>query len=243
MSTVALLQGLATTVRRHNAVYLRVREGEPRLAPYPTASALFEALSPSSGVASEARAWLLRVIVLEYQRARHPLWYALAARGLDPMLGGLRAWMRRVPDADKDQTLHLALAEALGRLRVARPNGPPFPFLTLRRTLERALFRIAADDACERDDAGATWEEAAAVSTSAPHEDPPPFVDCLAHEVGELLTKRSGDDGAVRVLAGAETLDEQMERLASEQLTKTCLQKRHRRAVERVRGDLSRRGS
>jgi hypothetical protein len=243
MSTVTLLQGLATTVRRNNAVYVRAREGEPRLAAYPTASALFDALSPSSGVASEARAWLLRVIVLEYQRARHPLWYALAVRGLEPMLGGLRARMRGVPDADKDQTLHLAVAEALGRLRVARPDGPPFPFLTLRRTLERVLFRIAADDARERDDAGASWEEAAAVSTSAPHEDAPPFVNCLAREVGELLSKRSGDDGAVRVLAGAETLGEQMDRLGSERVTRACLEKRHRRAVERVRGDLSRRGS
>jgi hypothetical protein len=61
--------------------------------------------------------------------------------------------------------------------------------------------------------------------------------------VGELLAKRSGDAGVVRVLAGTEMLGEQMERLSSEHVTKACLQKRHRRAVERVRGDLSRRGS
>jgi hypothetical protein len=243
VSTATRLQGLATTVRKHNVVYLQARDGEPRLAPYPTASALFDALSASSGLASEPRAWLLRVIVLEYQRARHPLWYALAARGLDRMLGRLRALVRGVPDADKDQALHLALAEALGRLRVARPDGPPFPLLTLRRTLERVLFRMAAEIARERDDAGEPGEDIETVSTSAPHEDAPPFRECLAHEVGELLVEGSGDDGPVRVLAGAETLAEQIERLSSEHVTKACLQKRHQRAVERVRGDLSGRGS
>jgi hypothetical protein len=243
VSPDTLLQGLASTVRRHNAVYLRARDGEPRLALYPTGMALFVALSAKSGLDGEARAWLLRVIVVEYQRARHPLWHALAACGLDPMLGRLRTRIRGVPDADKDQALHLALAEALGRLRVARADGPPFPLLTLRRTLERVLFRMAAVSAREREDAGAPWEDADAVSSSAPHEDAPPFVECFAREVGELLVERSGDDGVVRVLAGAETLREQIERLSSEHGTKACIQKRHYRALERVRGDLSGRRS
>ena len=61
--------------------------------------------------------------------------------------------------------------------------------------------------------------------------------------MGGLLVERSGDDRAVRVLAGAETLGEQVERVSTEQTTKACIQKRHYRAVERVRGDLSGRQS
>jgi hypothetical protein len=45
----------------------------------------------------------------------------------------------------------------------------------------------------------------------------------------------------VRVLAGAETLHEQSERLASTDVTYDCLRKRHRRAVDGARHELSQR--
>jgi hypothetical protein len=216
-----------------------VREREACFAPHPTASALFDAFEPRSALDWDARRVLLRLIVLEYQRARHPLWYALAARGLEPMLARLRARSRRRDAEERDQELHMAFADALGRLRVAREGGPVFPLMTLRRALERALFPKRTDDEAELE------EESAFIRIrrrkQAPHEDPPQFVHVLAREVGELLVRRSGSDDAVRVLAGAETLAEQVERRSTEDLTKACLEKRHRRALEAVRGDLARR--
>jgi hypothetical protein len=240
MTTPSLLQGLRNTVRQHDAAYQHVREREAILAPHPTACALFDALEPRSTLDWDARRVLLRVIVLEYQLARHPLWYALAARGLEPMLARLRARSRGRDARERDQELHLAFAEVLGRLRVARESGPVFPLLTLRRALERALFPRPTDEEAELEE-----EESAPRRVrrrkQAPHEDPPQFVQLLAREVAVLLVRRSGSDDAVRVLAGAETLAEQVERRSTEDLTKACLEKRHRRALEAVRGDLARR--
>jgi hypothetical protein len=90
------------------------------------------------------------VIVLEYQRARHPLWYALAARALDPMLGRLRALERGVPDVARTRRCTSHSPRRSAACALPRADGPPFPLLTLRRTLERALFKMAADGARER---------------------------------------------------------------------------------------------
>ena len=236
----SILQSLAGTVNRHAATYLRAREREPLFAAHPTPGAVYDALAIDSGVAGATRAALLRAVVAEYQRGRHPLWYALAAQGLAPMLGRLRSRLHGPVD-ERDQAVHLAFAEELGRLRVARTDGV-FPLLTLRRALERALFTSEADRQRERDDEEAYFEHAG-LRTQQPHEDAAPFVACFAREVGGLLVERSGDDRSVRVLAGAETLGEQVERVSSERTTKACIRKRHLRTVERVRGDLSGRQS
>jgi hypothetical protein len=239
MTSTSFLQSLGSTVRKHDAVYRCVREGEALLAPHPTAGALFDAFESRSALDWNARRVLLRVIVLEYQRNRHPLWYALAARGLEPMLARLRARSRGRDADERDQELHMAFAEALGRLRVAREGGPIFPLMTLRRALERALFARPTDDEEELEEESAFRR--AGRRKQAPHEDPPQYVHVLAREVGELLVRRSGSDDPVRVLAGVETLAEQVQRRSTEHLTKACLEKRHRRALEAVRGELSRR--
>jgi hypothetical protein len=239
MTTASLLQGFGHTVRTHDAAYQRAREREATLAPHPTAGALFDALDSRSALDWSARGVLLRVIVLEYQRGRHPLWYALAARGLEPMLANLCARSRGRDAHERDQELHVAFAEALGRLRVAREGGPVFPLMTLRRALERALFPRRTDDEEQLDEESAFRRIRR--RKQAPHEDPPQFVHVLALEVGELLARRSGSDDAVRVLAGAETLAEQVERRSTADLTQDCLERRHRRAVAAVRGELSRR--
>jgi hypothetical protein len=59
--------------------------------------------------------------------------------------------------------------------------------------------------------------------------------------VSELVARRAGGEDVVRVLAGAETLVEQAERLSPGEASYECLKKRHRRAVHGVRRDLSRR--
>jgi hypothetical protein len=155
------------------------------------------------------------------------------------MLGRLRARARGRDARERDQELHIAFAEALGRLRIAREGGPVFPLLTLRRALERALFVKQTRDEEHLEDEAAFRRLRR--RKQAPHEDPPQFVHVLAREVGELLVRRSGSDDPVRVLAGAETLAEQVERRSTEGLTEACLERRHRRAVEAVRGDLARR--
>jgi hypothetical protein len=236
-----LMNGLAGTVRTHEATYQVARAREPRLADHATAIALFDALAPRSGLTPEARAWLLHVVAVEYQRGRHALWHALAARGLEPMLGRLRTRMRG-PAEERDQAIHIALAEELARLRVARADGLAFPLLTLRRALERALLTTAADRERELEEQEA-YMDYAGRHTQQPHEDAPPFVECLAAEVGQLLVERSGGDDVVRVLVGAETLGDQSERLSTEHVSKECLQKRHRRTVVSVRGALSARES
>ena len=136
--TTTLIQGLRSTLWKHDAEYQRARERAQVLTPYATSVELFDALSPGSGLGSEARHALLRVVVIEYQVARHPLWHALAACGLEPMLGGLRCRMRHLDEDDRDQALHAAFIERLGRLRLRR-GAHVFPLLTLRRGIERAL--------------------------------------------------------------------------------------------------------
>jgi hypothetical protein len=233
------IQSLGSTVHRHDCTYQAARERHPDLAPYGTASALFDALSKQSGLDSEARRRLLRIVVREYQRGRHALWYALAFHGLAPMLRSLRTGARRRRGDDGEQDLHVAFAEVLGRLRVDRPGGPTFPLLTLRRALVRAIFAWQ-----EAEQAGDELQAAESPECApSPHEDPPPFVSLLAREVGELLVESPGGEDAIRVLAGAETLADQVERLSPEDVTYACLQKRHRRAVTCVQRELSRRSS
>jgi hypothetical protein len=231
VSHPTFLQGLGSSVRRHEPVYQRVREREPALAPYATASALFDALAVDARLDADGRQLILRTVVLEYQRARHPLWLVLAVRGLDPMLCAFRARLRCREADERDQDLHVACVEAIARLRIDRAGGPTFPFMTLRRDIARALF--ARDRAEAERDEGVELDDDVPGCAPAPHEDPPPFVRCLAREVGGWI----GED-AVRVLAGAETLGEQAERLAPQGETYDGLQKRHRRAVGRARREL-----
>src|SRR5262249_55826845 len=107
LNHTTLIQGLRSTVRNHDAEDQRARERAQVLAPYARGIALFDALSSDSGLGSETRHALLRVVAVEYQVARHPLWHALAACGLEPMLGGLRCRMRHVDEDDRDQALYV----------------------------------------------------------------------------------------------------------------------------------------
>jgi len=239
LNHTTLIQSLRSTLWKHDAEYQRARERAQVLAPHATGVALFDALSPESGLGSEARHALLRVVVVEYQVARHPLWHALATCGLEPMLGGLRCRMRHLDEDDRDQALHAAFIEGLGRLRLDR-RASVFPLLTLRRAIERVL--VSAERARrELDDDEVPFNEEAEGCLPRPHLDPTPYVQLLAREIGELVADHPGGEDVVRVLAGAETLDEQAERLESTELTYDCLQKRHRRALDGVRRQLSRR--
>ena len=240
MNHQTLIQSLRSTVRKNDATYQRTREREQVMAPYATGVVLFDALSPDSALDSEARQALLRVVVLEYQVARHPLWHALAACALQPMLASLRSRVRRLDEEDREQTLHAAFVEGIGRLRLRREDGPGFPLLTLRRGIERVLIGAERTER-ELGEGEVPFDEGAAGCLPAPHHEPQQFVQCLAREVSELVARRAGGEDVVRVLAGAETLVEQAERLSSGEASYECLKKRHRRAVDGVRRDLSRR--
>ena len=239
MNHTTLNQSLRSTVRKHEATYQRAREREQVLAPYATGVVLFDALSTESEFDSEARQALLRVVVLEYQVARHPLWHALAASALQPMLASLRSRVRRLDEEDRDQALHAAFIEGIGRLRLRR-DGAGFPLLTLRRRIERVLIG-AERTTRELGDAEVPFDEGAEACAPSLHHEPHQFVQCLAREVSELVVRRHGGEDVVRVLAGAETLGEQAERLSSEDMSYQCLKKRQRRAVVGVRRDLFRR--
>jgi len=231
VSHPALLQSLASTVRLHEPEYRRVRDRDPVLLPYASASVLFDVLATDVRRDPDGRRRVLRAIVLEYQRTRHPLWHALAFRGLAPMLGGLRARLRHLEEDQREQELHIAFIEGIGRLRLDRAGGPTFPLLTLRRAIARALFASGRSEPEAGEEVA--FDEGAPWCAPAPHEDPSPFVHCLAREVGALL----GED-VVRVLAGGETLDEQAERLATAGETYEGLRKRHRRGISRARREL-----
>jgi hypothetical protein len=239
LKPTTLIQGLRSTITKHDAVYQRARERDQVLAPHTTAVALFDALSTESALGSDARKTLLRTIVLEYQEARHPLWHALAVRALEPMIAGLRSRLRLLDEDDREQALHMAFIEGISRLRI-HSGAPGFPLLTLRRGIERAV--ISAERTKRELGAGeVAFDECDDACVPAPHLDPPQFVQCLARELSEVVARRTGGEDVVRVLAGAETLGEQAERLASTEVSYDCLQKRRRRALDGVRRELARR--
>jgi hypothetical protein len=231
-----LVQSLRSTVTKHDAVYQRAREREPVLAPHATAVVLFDALSAASELDSDARHALLRVIVLEYQDGRHPLWHALAARALEPLVEGLRSRVRRLAKEDREQALAMAFIEGISRVRIRR-DAVGFPLLTLRRTIERALIG-AERTKRELGDGEVPFDECDDACLPSPHEEPTPFVQCLAREVSELVARHEGGEDVVRILAGAETIGEQAERLSSSDMSYQCLKKRQRRAVDGVRREL-----
>jgi hypothetical protein len=232
----AFIQSLRSTLPKHEPEYQRVREREPILAVWSTALELFDGLAKQSKLDAGARTPLLRVVVLEYQVRRHPLWHALAVCALQPLLGGLGGELRRLDTDDREQALHAAFIQALGTLRLGEA-GKPFPFLTLRRSIERALISMERTER-ELGDGEVPFDEEAEACAPAPHEEPQPYLQCLAHEVSELVAREHGGEDVVRVLAGVETLPEQAERLAATEVSYDCLQKRHRRALDGIRHEL-----
>jgi hypothetical protein len=232
---------LRTTIQKHDAAYQQARARQPALGAYATAMALFDALSidtrRDTRLDSRTQQLLLRVVVVEYQRDRHPLWHAMAVRGLEPILGNLRALLYERDPEELEQDLQVALIEVLGRLRVVRAGGPIFPFLTVRRAIWRALFERDGASAEPREDA--PFDECVLASPHPQHEDAQPFVGCLAREVAERVLRQPGGEGLIRVLAGAETLLEQAERLSWDDATYDRMQKRQRRSLERVRRELA----
>ncbi len=238
MNHTTLIQSLRSTVRKHDTEYQRAREGEPILAPYATAVFLFEALSAEIDLDSQVRQRVLRVVVREYKVARHPLWHALATCALHPMLAGLRGRLRHLDEDDREQALQAAFIEGLGRLRLGR-DPAVFPLLTLRRGIERALIS-AERSKRELGDGEVPFDEQADGCVPSPHRDAPQFVHCLAREVAALVSRRRGGEDVVRVLAGLETLGEQVERLSLPEESYFCLHKRQRRALARVRRRVSR---
>ena len=234
MNQTTIIQSLRGTVTKYDAVYQRVREREQGLAPYAAAVALFDALSVESELGSDAREALLRIVVLEYQNGRHPLWHALALRALEPLLGGLRWRVRRLDEDDREQALHAAFLEGIGRLRLQRAAASGFPFLTLRRGIERAL--IAAERAKRGlGDDEVPFDECDDACAPSRHREPPQFVQCLAREICDLAARQAGGEDVVRVLAGAETLGEQVERLACAEVSYGRLKKRKRKVLAGVR--------
>jgi hypothetical protein len=236
--TPTLRELLASTVGRHEHRYQIVREREPVLEPFATASSLHEALSPKSKLGSSARQALLRVVVLEYRRDQHPLWHALAVQALEPMLAGLRARMRRGTAEEREQEVQVALVEALVRLRLGRVGGPVFPLLTLRRAIGRKLFPPArADDGPGEE---VSCDEHEAECAPPPHQDAQQYLHCLSREIGAMVARQAGGEDVVRVLADVETLGEQAERVApDDDAAYDRLQKRQRRTLERLRLELS----
>lgn len=237
MSTpTAFIQRLRSTLPKYEPEYQRVRGREPILAAWSTALDLFDGLAKQSKLDAGARTPLLRVVVLEYQVRRHPLWHALAVCTLQPLLGGLGGRLRRLDRDDREQALHAAFIQALGTLRLGGA-GKPFPFLTLRRSIERALISMERTER-ELGDGEVSFDEEAEACAPAPHEEPQPFLQCLAHEVSELVAREPGGEDVVRVLAGAETIPEQVERLASTKVSYDRLLKRHHRALDGIRSEL-----
>ncbi len=237
-----IIHGLRCTVLRHEGEYRSAREREPALEPYPTACALFDALAAECKLDSHERHPVLFAIATQYRRARHPLWHALATRAFEPLLGTLRARVRDRDPEETEQQLQLALAECLAAVRLER-RGATFPLIALQRGIARKLFGAPAMKRGFRHDDELPFDEGSPASLPSPHQDAQPFLHCLAREIGERLAQAAGDDGVVRVLAGAETLPEQAERLAAQQggdvrTVYARQQRRQHRAVETVQTQL-----
>ncbi|HEY3820258.1 MAG TPA: hypothetical protein VGL81_24000 [Polyangiaceae bacterium] len=238
MNLAAVLRRLPATARRYEPTFQCARVGTSAFFPYATVTALFDALSIDGPVPTAERQELVRAIVRLHRAGRSPLWQALLLHAFGQMLRGLR-WRDVGQDEDRDQRVLLAFMQGLERVRL---DGQPV-FLAMRRATERALFR-------------AVRAQARAVDTvplgaqpprgGEPHEDPWPFVACLAHELAERVGERSGGADVSRVLAGVETIGEQVRRLAREgrgarerPITTSTLRQRRHRAVTALRRELA----
>jgi hypothetical protein len=231
-----ILRSLSASVRPYDPEYRRLREREPVLAPYATARALLDALSPASPLTLEQRQPVVRAILREQQASPHPLWQTLLTTAFAPLLGRLRSRLRYMRD-ERDQLVLLAFLGVIAHTRVDE-SAPVFA--VVRRATERALFQSVTRRRDEPSDAERIDLDAASRFMSRrPHEDAEPFTACLAHEIADHVVRFRGGEDVVRVLAGAETLADQAERQGSSQgAALECVRKRRQRAIRHVRREL-----
>jgi hypothetical protein len=232
-SLAIVFKSLDATARRHESAFQAARATDPALAPYPTATALLHALASKSKSPMAERQAVVPALVRLHQSTRHPLWQALLLRAFEPLLFGLRE-RERCTAGDRDQRILTAFLEALAFLRV---EGRPV-FLVVRD----ATLRVLLQKARSHDDKVETVPlEEVPSDPATREEDAAPFRACLANELGALIAGHKGGEDVVRVLAGVETIAEQVARLAGsepsyrEPITAECLYKRRHRAVHEVR--------
>ena len=224
---------IRSTVRKYESHYQRARTGEPAFAPYATASALVAALAPRSPLTIEERQPIVRAAILAQQRATHPLWQGVLLGAFEPMLCHLRSRVQGIPADELDQRVLTAFLEAVTKVRV---DGEQPVFIAVRRATARVLFtgvrKEQAFAELER------FDDEKAVDAQVIHADPPQFVRLLAREAVGIMAQVRGGEDAARSIAGAETLQDQADRLGNQGVSYECVRKRRQRAIGLVRDEI-----
>jgi hypothetical protein len=233
--------GLASTARIHESTFQQARSSEPSFAAFATAAALRTALADKRAMPMRERIAIVEALLLRHQSTRHTLWDALLVCAFRPLLESL--WMKdRGCKSDRNQRVLAAFLRALRSVHI-KPGHPVFLFVS--RATARTLFRVVRAERDELDDAVPIDDDT--FSGSSPHRDPHPFTACLANEVAALFAQHKGGEDVVRLVAGLETVGEQVERLsasdgssAAERVMQLRLYERRYRLVEDVRDTLAR---
>lgn len=229
-----LLAALAASVHRHEHEYQRVRKAEPCLAPYPTTGHLLAVLSSTSALLMDDRQAIVRVLLQRQQAKPHPLWQALLFEAFAPALRCLHA-RDRGSKSDRGQRITCAFLEALEKA----PADAKAVFVTIPRATARILFERVRTEQKNVEDTDALTERT--IPRSGLHGESGPFQACLAREVAERLSAQPGGDDVVRLLAGAETIGEQVARLSGRgrRVSRGGVKQRRQRALREIRADLA----
>ena len=134
MSKLISHDSIVKDVTRGSRTYLAARSTYAAFAPYETATALLDALVPTSPLGFEERDALIVAIVTENQRAPHHVWQSLLLGAFERLLVRLRLFMGKREDFDLDQRVLLAFLEAVRAVRVGQ-----YTILAIRWATEGAL--------------------------------------------------------------------------------------------------------
>jgi len=235
MRLSTIIAATRSTVGTHDREFQRARAREPSLAPYATAMALFEAIPRAWPRDLEQFEPVVLALLREHQRSHHPLWQALLLRVFEPMLVRLRVRLRCRDWEDRGSMLLLAFLEVISSVS----PEPGRAFLSVRCATGRAVFEAArAQDLPAADTAA--FDEDSPECAPPVHLDPAPFLHCLAHELVEQMARRRGGEDVARLLAGVETVGEQLARIGEQGKAKyRCLQQRRGRTLKRLRAEMA----
>ncbi len=144
MVSSIVFQSLKKSIPQSPAQLAWARERFPALAPYPTSSAILDALAASSALSHEERDAILAVLLRQHAESVTPYWSTLLAVTFEPMLRRLARRVKSVDVDEAEQRALLAFLEIVAKLSTACPSQNIAGHF--RVATESTLFRTLRKD-------------------------------------------------------------------------------------------------